>query len=149
MKKVYLSGGLVSNWQEEVVDAVPMAIFYNPKDFSLGGIPRPDSRIYAPMDRLKIDECDIVFGYLEASNPTPINVIAECSYGKGRGKTIIFCNEWIEKNIQLGMLKATSFKDGEGRTWFKPHYFDLVSHWFDFVETDLGRAIDILREIVT
>lgn len=146
-KKVYLSGGLVTDWQNEVMSKVD-ADFYNPAEFELGGKPRVGPEVYAPLDRIKIEECHIVFGYLEASNPTPINVMVECGYGKGLGKIVILCNEWTEDNTKNGTLKATSYKDRSGRVWFKPHYLDLVRNWFDFVIADFGHAIDLLKELV-
>jgi len=147
-KKVYLSGGFVTSWQEEVMEAVPEAEFYNPKDFDMAGLLRTPVDIYAPMDRIQIEDSDIVFGYLEASNPTPINIVAECCYAKALGKIVVLCNEWTEENIKRDNLRATQFKDENGRTWFRPHYLDLVCYWLDFVETDFGHAINILRRLV-
>ena len=147
-KNVYLSGGLVTRWQDEVIRAVPDASYYNPASFEMEGMDRLSPRLYAPMDMYQIRDCDIFFGYLESSNPTPINVILELGYAKGLNKTTILCNEWTEESIKNSTLKAVGYLDKDGRTWFKPHYLDLVLYMVDFVETDLGMAMQILKKLV-
>lgn len=138
MKKVYLSGGFVTNWQDELIDNMPNIIFYDPRKLGIDGLPRLPPSIYAPMDKKMIEDCDIVFAYLEADNPTPINIIAELCYAKGLGKTTIFCVEWTQQNIQkLRTLKPNG-------DWFKPHYLDMVIFWMDFVFTDFGQAKQLL-----
>jgi len=97
------------------------------------------SKMYSSMDRLAIDNSDIVFGYLEADNPTPINTVAELCYGKGKGKTTILCDEWHRDNLaNLRTLKPNG-------DWYKPHYLDMVREWVDFYETDFGRAKELLK----
>lgn len=149
-KRVYLSGGFVTGWQEEVMNFVPEALFYNPQEFEMPAVSARDmpASLYAPMDEIQIRLCDILFGYLEASNPTPINVIAESCYAKGLGKVVILCNEWNQEQISRKSLRAMEFKDAEGHQWFKPHYMDMVNHWVDFCEPDFGRAKELLKRVV-
>jgi hypothetical protein len=150
MKKVYLSGGFVTGWQEEV-EARVEADFYNPEKLKIPSVPQPYSPdIYAPLDRIAIENSDIVFGYLEASNPTPINIVAEMCYAKGLGKITILCNEWTEERFKAKELKTqfTSDPESNDATWFKIHYLDLVLNWMDFVETDFGIAIEILKKVI-
>lgn len=153
MKKVYLSGGTVSGWQDVVISRIGKPVdnveFYNPATFTVGSVGRPGLSLYGPMDRLKIEDCDILFAYLEASNPTAINVALELAYAKGLGKRTILCNEWTEKNYNDFNLKTLLCKDGtKNALWFKPHYCDLMNSWADFHETDFGIAIELLKQVI-
>jgi len=147
MVKVYLCGGLVSNWQTEVVETVSRICddveleFYRPDLYK-----RTD---YSAMDKLKIEQCDILFAYLEKTNPTPVNIALEIGYAKGLGKIVILCNEWTIENYANNDLK-TMATDSEGSkaTWFKPRYLDMLIDWCDFVDEDFGRAIQLLGMIV-
>ena len=149
--KVYLSGGTVTHWQDVVMHSLshglgnpPIAEFYNPASFSVGSVGRPGLSLYDPMDKLKIEQCDILFAYLEASNPTPINVALELGYAKGLGKLTILCNEWTEKRFKEGNLKTLE----NGATWYKPWYCDLLNSWADFCEPDFGIAQELLKQVV-
>ena len=147
--RVYLSGGFVTDWQLKVIESVPEAEFYNPADFELRGLKAGQIPvgIYGPMDLAQIKLCDVVFAYLESSNPTPINVCFEVGYALGLGKIVIFCNEWTYDNIKANNLRAVEFKDAEGNTWFRVHYSDFINNSVNFYETDFGRAIEILKAI--
>lgn len=157
MKNVYLSGGTVTHWQNLVMDYFnnvlhkELVSFYDPSTFRLGSLDRPECRLYSPMDRIKIEECDILFAYLEASNPTPINVALEIGYAKGLGKMVILCNEWTPEKFEAKQLKTMDTNDPAKKaiaTWFKPHYVDLLCSWADFVEPDFGIAKELLRMMV-
>ncbi len=154
MKRVYLCGGLVTKWQEAVIHSIESegveVEFFNPDDQGIGAFDRPPLSIYSPLDDLKIRECDIVFAYLEASNPTPINVALELGYAKGLGKTTIFCDEWTEAKFKSKELKTlATTQEGAHATWYKHHYLDLLRTWVDFLEPDFGVAIEILRRVLT
>lgn len=151
-KKVYLSGGTVSDWQDRIMEyfLVDTVEFYNPKKFKLGPMEAPELRIYGPMDLNKIKECDILFAYLEKTNPTPINVALELGYAKGLGKTTILCDEWTPEAYETKALRTMATTDlNVQATWFKPHYIDLLNQWADFVEPDFGIAQEILKHLVT
>jgi hypothetical protein len=125
------------------------ADFYNPAELSVGSVGRPGLEIYGPMDRVKIEQCDILFAYLEASNPTPINVALELGYAKGLGKMTILCNEWTEAAFKAGRLKALETNTPPAvATWLKPWYTDLLNSWSDFCEPDFGIAIEILKQVI-
>lgn len=152
MKRIYLSGGTVSGWQEYLINTLQSTLprdsaeFYNPSAFKLGSLDRPELRIFGPMDKLKIEECDILFGYLEATNPTPINVALEMGYAKGLGKLVILCNEWTPERFEAKSLRCL---EPEGKaTWFRPHYVDLMNSWADFCEQDFGLSIELLRRVI-
>lgn len=150
MKKVYLSGGTVTRWQEELMEQFSNGVeFYNPATFVLGPMEFPELSLYGPMDRIKIEECDVAFGYLEKSNPTPINVALEMGYAKGLDKITILCNEWTPEAFADKSMRALKTNDlGAVATWYKPHYVDLLNSWMDFVETDFGIAIEILKKVL-
>jgi hypothetical protein len=153
--KVYFSGGTVTQWQHEIMggfvgdELYDLVTFYNPADFTVGPMVYPPPAIYSPMNKQKIDEADIVFAYLEASNPTPINTILEIGYGIGKGKLVIFCNEWSKDKFDSGELKClkTSMEEATA-TWFKPHYLAQVKEWVQFYTEDFGIAKIILRKII-
>jgi hypothetical protein len=151
--KVYLSGGTVTDWQDEVIDRFvgwDNVEFYNPKTFEVGADTRPSPSLYSPMNKHKIDECDIVFAFLESSNPTPINIVAEVGYALGRGKIVVFCNNWTENVYKSGDLRCLmTEQDGVRATWFKPHYLAQVMEWVDFYEEDFGIAIELLKKLIS
>jgi hypothetical protein len=149
MINVYLCGGLVTNWQQDVMDMLHDAKinFYNPMGFDITG-EYPTVDIYGPMDRVKIEDCDVIFAFLEASNPTCINVVGECMYAKGLGKKIVLVNEWNETNYKNKKLKTLATNSGaDDARWFKPRYLELFLSWCDFVVEDLGIGVEILRRI--
>jgi len=134
MIRVYLSGGTGSGWQEEVLKHFPKSeypdvAFYNP--WSLDSY---NPRKYVPMDALKIAESDIVFAYLEDTNPTALAIIGELMYAKGLGKVTIFCNEWT--------------KEDYAKRGLRERYMELIECWVDFIEKDFGKAMDLLKHVV-
>jgi len=153
LKKIYLSGGTVTGWQDRVISELEEldVDFYNPARLVLGPLDKPEPRIYSPMDKTKIAECDIIFGYLEKTNPTPINVALEFGYAIGLGKRSVLCNEWTADAFEKKELKCLMTDSADGKacaTWFKPHYVELLNDWVDFVEPDFGIAIEILKKVV-
>jgi len=161
LRKVYLSGGTVSGWQDVVEHRInppalamsvtpAIAEFYNPAKFKVGPVDRPDVRMYGPMDRIKIEECDILFAYLEAGNPTPINVALELGYAKGLGKRTILCNEWTEAKWKAGQLgcQRTTDPTNNDAIWYKHWYVDLLNSWADFQESDFGLAMELLKQVL-
>lgn len=132
--KIYLSGGFHSGWQEEIMKYFPVSefpniLFCNPFDFK-----SDNPKLFGPMDKVKIEQCDILFAYLEETNPTALAIIAEMAYAKGRDKMVIFCNEWDDEGYKVRGLKA--------------RYMALIEEWVDFVEKDFGHAIDLLKGVV-
>lgn len=87
--KVYLSGGLRSNWQEEVIkEAGNDFIFFNPKTH---GIDKPE--LYSVWSLYHIKQCDIFFAYMEESNPAGYALSLELGIASTLGKTIILIDE--------------------------------------------------------
>jgi len=144
-KKVYLCGGFRSKWQSRVIDLFEEGSveWFNPADNKIDEEYLP-LEVYSPLDERKIRDCDIIFAYLEASNPTIINIALELGFAKGLGKTTILVNEWTEENYRAGLL-ATLKPDGK---WFKPRYLEMLLDWCDFVVTDLAMGINLMRRLI-
>jgi len=69
--KVYLAGGMnQSNWQEKVTTEVGKNgfVFFNPREHSLA-----DSKEYTFWDLFYVKQSDILFAYMEESNPSGIS----------------------------------------------------------------------------
>lgn len=86
---VFLSGGFRSKWQDRVVEKLgENFIFYNPLAHNLS-----DSEEYTAWDLHYVRKCDIVFAYMEASNPSGYGLILEIGLAYGLGKTVILVDE--------------------------------------------------------
>lgn len=95
MNKIYLAGGMKSGWQEKVASWMNKQkffshpfIIYNPVDH---GLAYP--KLYTPCDLHHLRGCNIVFAYLEKSNPYGAAMASEIGYAKALGKTVVFVNE--------------------------------------------------------
>jgi len=86
--KVYLAGGFSSGWQETVMGLVPGPDYYDPRNNSTS-----DPREYTALDMKAIEECDVVFAYLEKYNPVGYNLAFEVGYAIGLNKTVILVDE--------------------------------------------------------
>src|SRR3989344_6327864 len=89
-KTVYLVGGMRSGWQDRVIVEC-QGLGFTFKD------PRKNEtkefREYTTLDLHYVRISDIIFAYLEASNPGGQGACVECGYAKGLGKTVIVVNE--------------------------------------------------------
>lgn len=87
--RVYLAGGMHSNWREIVKEAVPQAIYYDP---SITGLELPAA--YTAWDLKAIEDCDVVFAYMAKDNPSGYGLSLEMGFALGLGsKKIIFVDE--------------------------------------------------------
>ncbi|MFA5668672.1 MAG: nucleoside 2-deoxyribosyltransferase domain-containing protein [Balneolaceae bacterium] len=94
--KVYLAGGFRSNWQQQIEKSFPKnqgIIFFNPREH---GLDKSDE--YYFWDTLHLEQCDVVFAYLEESNPLALGLIFELGYARGLHKKIILVDEKSNKN---------------------------------------------------
>lgn len=83
--KVYLAGGMHSDWQDIVKGACPLIEFVDPRDHN---IDHPG--MYTPWDKHAIRNCDVLFAYLEKDNPSGMGMAYEVGYANGLGKTVVF-----------------------------------------------------------
>jgi nucleoside 2-deoxyribosyltransferase len=88
--KVYLAGGLRSNWQEKVISLCsPDFIFFNPREHGL----EKSSVEYTTWDLHHLKHSDILFGFMEIDNPSGYGLALEIGFANALGKTIILVDE--------------------------------------------------------
>jgi len=87
--KVYLSGGMRTNWQGKVMQSCgDKFVFFNPYEHNI------DKSIeYTQWDIFHVKESDILFAYIEKSNPSGIGLALEIGYAKALSKLIILVDE--------------------------------------------------------
>lgn len=121
--KIYLAGGLRSNWQSVVINDVD-ADFFNPREKEVDKVLTLTE--FGTWDLHYIKQCDIVFAYMEKTNPSGIGLSVECGFAKGIGKTVIIC---LEENNE-------TIKDG---------YLQFLKKVADITFTNLSDAINYLK----
>lgn len=92
--KVFLSGGFKSNWQSKVIEQLnDQFIFFNPREHGL-----EHSDFYTTWDIHYVKECDILFAYMEESNPSGYGLAFELGLAHSLNKTIILVDEKSRTN---------------------------------------------------
>lgn len=86
--KVYLAGGMRTEWRDRVKAGFPGIAWLDPTTHTL-----EDPAAYTRWDLEAIAEADIVFAYLEASNPVGYNMAFEVGLAVAAGKDVIFVDE--------------------------------------------------------
>lgn len=127
LPKVYLSGGFKSDWQSKVIKAVgDSCIFFNPRSHKL-----ETHREYWAWDIHFVKECDIVFAYMEADNPSGFGLTLEIGLAFGLNKTIILIDE--KSNID------SDFK----------RYFQIVENCVTIKLNSLSAGVDYLKKFTS
>ena len=90
--KIYLAGGMRSGWQDRLSE-------FDVIDPRTHGLSDPEE--YTAWDMAGVRECDIVFAYLEKSNPSGLGMAFEIGYALGLGKRVIFVNEKKDKYAKI------------------------------------------------
>ena len=122
-QKIYLAGGMKSDWQEKVKKVID-AEFYDPKPKEVGKNLTLEE--FGTWDLHNIKKCDLVFAYMERTNPSGIGMSVEIGFAKALGKTIILCLE--ENNEKI-----------------KDRYLEFMKNVSDVVFNDFEDAINYLR----
>ena len=104
MNKVYLAGGHTSDWREKVKS---IYLGYNIEFIDPKLKPDKHWTEYATWDVHYIKQCDILFAYMEKTNPSGYGMSAEMGYAKALNKTVIFI-------IEPGHEKERYFNRGDG-----------------------------------
>jgi hypothetical protein len=86
--KVYLAGGLHSGWQDRVSEVIPRFAVLNPRNHGL-----TDGAQYTLWDLEAIRRSDLVFAYLEATNPAGYSLALEVGYAKALAKPVVLVDE--------------------------------------------------------
>ena len=104
---VYLAGGFRSGWQAKVAAAVPDLLYKDPSKHGLN-----DPAAYTEWDLQAIRDSDVVFAYLEATNPAGYALALEVGYAKALGKAVILVDEQSLRSEQvrryLQMVRSTA-----------------------------------------
>ena len=128
MQKIYLAGGFKSNWTSEVKKCSNNFKWIDPKEkeFKNGERIVMNVNEYGKWDLHFVKSSDIVFVYVERTNPSCIGLCCEAGYAKGLGKTVITV---LEKNHET----------------FKDAYLSFISQVSDIVFDNLQDGIDYLK----
>lgn len=87
-QRVYLSGGHRSGWQDQVIRSCPELEFVDPR---IHGLERPE--LYALWDLHHVRQSDILFGYMESTNPSGIGLALEAGYARALAKAVVIVDE--------------------------------------------------------
>lgn len=101
MLRVYLAGGMHSDWQDTFKKFYPSIDFVDPRAHEL-----TNEDEYTLVDRLAIKQCDLMIAYFEKHNPSGLGLAFEIGYAIGLGIPIIFIDEKQDK--YAGMLRASA-----------------------------------------
>lgn len=85
---VYLAGGMRSNWQDRVMEAIPGAIYIDPRRHAV-----QDEASYTAWDIKGVETADIVFGFIERGNPSGAGLATEFGFAYAKGKTLVYVEE--------------------------------------------------------
>ena len=131
MEKVYLAGGFKSGWMNNIELSVEGIEVVNPMRKEYSGDVRVSMNVveYATWDKHYIKRSDIVFAYVERTNPSCIGVSAEIGYAKGLGKTVILVLESNNETI-------------------KDSYLQFLTSMADITFSDFESGLDYLRSFI-
>lgn len=121
MNKVYLAGGMNSDWREKCKS---IYLGYNVEFFDPKLKPDKHYSEYGTWDIHYIKQCDILFAYMEKTNPSGYGMVAEMGYAKALNKTVIF------------VLEPGHEKD---------RYFQFLKQFADVVYESLDEGIEYLK----
>lgn len=130
---VYLAGGMRSGWQKKVKDAVAHHNYFDPRVKEMKK--KPTLEEYGTWDLHYIKMCDLVFAYMERTNPSGVGMACELGFAYGIGKTVILVLEnanGFQNDRYLQFMKKVSnitfdnFDEGLAfLSSFHPHYHFL------------------------
>jgi nucleoside 2-deoxyribosyltransferase len=124
--KIFLSGGFSSNWQKLFIDKFKDDfIFFNPREHGLS-----DPNEYTAWDIHHIKECDILFAYMENSNPSGYGLAFELGLAYGLNKTIILVDERSKNDMKFD------------------RYFKILYRPSNVVFDNLNAGIEFLKSLV-
>jgi len=87
---VYLAGGFKPDWHEKV-EMLTNIECVNPKTKEMKKEVQPSE--YGCWDLHFIKQCDILFCYVEKTNPSGVGLACEIGYAKAIGKTVVLVLE--------------------------------------------------------
>lgn len=91
MSKIYLAGGLKSNWQDRAAEFLSGCELLDPRTWQETGLSGYSHAVkYTESDLSAIRACDVLVAYMDSTNPSGFGLCIEIGYAKALGKTIIF-----------------------------------------------------------
>jgi hypothetical protein len=118
---VYLAGGMKSGWQTRVRQAVTGVIFIDPSQSGL-----KDEKAYTAYDLAGVESANVVFGFMEQSNPGGAGLAVEFGWAAREGKTLLLVEEpGYPQQRYFGMVRALSHACYEGERGFELALGDL------------------------
>lgn len=118
--KIYLCGGFKTGWQDvvtaEVLRLRDDAIITDPREHKLH-----DPGDYTEWNLKQIMESDIVFAYMESTNPGMANLAYELGFAHCLGKKIILINEKGQRWAEMMHQASDVFGDIAGALAALPH----------------------------
>jgi len=110
---IYLSGGFKTGWQQEVTDVImghrDDAVVLDPSAHLIH-----DPKLYVEADLGMIRDCDMVFAFMEATNPSMSNLSFELGYACALGKTIVLVNQKGQRWAEMMHFNAHVHTDLQG-----------------------------------
>jgi len=129
--KIYLAGGLNSNWQEFAEKELLEHECINPKNWE-----HTEADVYTYRDLDGVYRCDLVLAYMEKENPSGIGMSLEIGYAVGIGKPVIFVNECDSKNFDIiEEISSRVFSDLRDAIYFIKNLDNL-----DYIKRDYRKC---------
>ena len=99
---VYLAGGMKNAWQDDVMKEVPGVIFIDPRNHGL-----KDEAGYTAWDLAGVERADVVFGYMEATNPSGAGLAVEFGWGARAEKLLLLAeDDGYPQQRYFGMVRS-------------------------------------------
>jgi nucleoside 2-deoxyribosyltransferase len=116
MVKIYLAGGMRTNWQDKVFGALDPKLvqIFDPRKKQVSD-KKMSLEEYGTWDLHHIKQCDIVFAYMEKTNPSGVGMAVELGYAFGIGKTVILV---LEKNNEHQLDRYIQFMEKAAHVTF-------------------------------
>jgi len=102
--KIYLAGGMHTGWQDRLIERYPKITFIDPRTHGL-----TDPKEFTEWDIKGVEEADLVFAYLEKTNPSGLGTAFEVGYAVAIKRFVIFVNEKQDKYAALMACSANKY----------------------------------------
>lgn len=135
MKKpvdVYLAGGMRTGWQEDVkrdlkkLHDAGLVRWSDPRENDTR-----DPKEYEPLDMMRVETADIIFGYAEDGNPGLYALCVELAFGKAKGA----------KTLLVNLLKEETDPK-------RKRYFSFTGVVCDFQVDNLNAGVQLLEKMI-
>lgn len=119
---VYFAGGMKTGWPARVKAAVPGVIYIDPSESKL-----TDEKAYTAYDLAGVERANVIFGFMEQTNPGGAGLAVEFGWAARADKTLLLVEEQgYPQQRYFGMVRSLAHASYEG-------------------EAGLAQAIDDLR----